>query len=122
AIVHESMLPAPNAPPMGINGIRVQNGFLYYASTTRKEFRRVAINANGEAIGPFEIIASGTALDNFDLDVDGTAYMATNAENSIAKISPNREVEIIAGGKSSRELPGPTSCVLKGKTLYVGTN
>ena len=122
AIVHESMLPAPNAPPMGVNGIRVQNGFLYYASTTREEFRRVAINAYGEAIGPFEIIASGTALDNFDLDVDGTAYMATNAQNSITTISPNGKVETIAGGKSSRELPGPTSCVLKGKKLYVGTN
>ncbi|ODM18969.1 hypothetical protein SI65_05586 [Aspergillus cristatus] len=122
AIEHESMLPAPNAPPMGVNGIRVQNGFLYYASTTREEFRRVAINAHGEAIGSFEIIASGTALDNFDLDVDGTAYMATNAENSITKISPNGKVETIAGGKSSRELPGPTSCVLKGKRLYVGTN
>lgn len=122
AIVHESMLPAPNAPPMGINGIRVRNGFLYYASTTRQEFWRVAINSNGEATGPFEIIASGIALDNFDLDVDGTAYMATNAENSITKISLDGKVETVAGGKSSRELPGPTSCVLKGKMLYVGTN
>lgn len=122
AIEHESMLPAPNAPPMGVNGIKVQHGFLYYASTTREEFRRVPINAQGEAVGPFEIIAKGTPLDNFDLDVDGTAYMATNGENSITKISVDGKVETIAGGKTSRELAGPTSCRLRGKTLYVGTN
>lgn len=121
-ISHESMLPAPGAPPMGVNGIQVQHGNLYYASTTRKEFRRVHINKDAEAIGKFEMISNGTALDNFDLEADGTAYMATNGANSIVKISPDGQVNTIAGGKKSKELVGPTSCLIHGKTLYVGTN
>lgn len=121
-ISHESMLPAPGAPPMGVNGIQVQHGNLYYASTTRKEFRRVHINKDAEAIGKFETISNGTALDNFDLEVDGTAYMATNGANSIVKISPDGQVNTIAGGAKSKELVGPTSCLIHGKTLYVGTN
>lgn len=121
-ISHESMLPAPDAPPMGVNGLQVQHDYLYYASTTRKEFRRARINTDAEAVGQFEMISNGTALDNFDLDADGTAYMATNGANSIVTISPDGQVDTIAGGAESKELVGPTSCLLHGKTLYVGTN
>ena len=122
AIVHESMLPAPNAPPMGINGIKVLNGYLYYASSTRQEFRRVRINEHSEAIGSFEMVSNETAPDNFDLDEDGTAYIATNGQNSIVKILPNGKLDTIVGGEKSTELLGPTSCLVHGKTLYVGTN
>ena len=122
AIVHESMLPVPNGPPMGINGIKVLNGYLYYASSTRKEFRRVRINEHSEAIGSFEMVSNNTAPDNFDLDEDGTAYIATNGLNSIVKILPDGQLDTIVGGEKSTELLGPTSCLVHGKTLYIGTN
>lgn len=122
AIVHESMLPVPNGPPMGINGIKVLNGYLYYASSTRKEFRRVRINEHSEAIGSFEMVSNDTAPDNFDLDVDGTAYIATNVQNSIVKILPDGQLDTIVGGERSTELLGPTTCLIHGKTLYIGTN
>lgn len=80
------------------------------------------INEQAEAIGEFELITNSTALDNFDLDADGTAYVATNAQNSIVKISPDGKLDTIAGGESSTELVGPSFCLLHGKTLYVGTN
>lgn len=116
------MLPAPNAPPMGVNGIQVFNEYLYYASTTRQDFRRMQINEKAEAIGEFELITNSTALDNFDLDADGTVYVATNVQNSIIKISPDGDLETISRGESSTELVGPSSCLLHGKTLYVETN
>lgn len=121
-ISDKSMLPAKGGPPMGVNGIQVQDGYLYYASTTQKEFRRVQINKQAEVAGDFELITNGTALDNFDLDSNGTAYMATNMANSIVKISPNGTIDTIAGGAKSKELVGPTSSLLHGKSLYVGTN
>lgn len=121
-ISDETMLPAEGGPPMGVNGIKVQHGYLYYASTTRDEFRRVRINYNAEAVGDFELITNGTTVDNFDLDSRGTAYMATNLGNSIVKISPDGTLDTIAGGADSNELVGPASCLLHGKSLYAGTN
>lgn len=121
-ISDKSMLPVEGGPPMGVNGIQVQDGYLYYASTTQEEFRRVRINEQAEATGGFELITNGTALDSFDLDAEGTAYVATNMANSIVKISPDGKIDTIAGGAKSKELVGPTSCLIHGKSLYAGTN
>lgn len=121
-ISDDSMLPVKGGPPMGVNGIKVQDDYLYYASTTQEEFRRVRINEKAEAAGDFELITNGTALDNFDLDAEGAAYMATNMENSIVKISPDGKIDTVAGGAKSKDLVGPTSCLLHGKSLYAGTN
>ncbi|EAL84970.1 uncharacterized protein AFUA_8G01980 [Aspergillus fumigatus Af293] len=124
ALQDESMLPAPDAPPMGVNGIHVVGEYLHYVSVTKKEYRRVKIDENANAAGPFELITSEINPDSFDITDDGTAYFATNPENTIVKYTPEGEIVDFAGGKNSTVLPGPTCCALdkKGQTLYVGTN
>ncbi|EAW13660.1 uncharacterized protein ACLA_043800 [Aspergillus clavatus NRRL 1] len=120
----ESMLPAPKAPPMGLNGIHVHDGYVYYVSVTRKEYRRVRIDEHAHAIGEYELLTTAITPDNFDIAADGTAYFATNPENRIVKFTPEGEVVEVAGGVNSTVIPGPTCCALDryGRTLYVGTN
>ncbi|KAL4889576.1 hypothetical protein BDV59DRAFT_186122 [Aspergillus ambiguus] len=124
ALQDDSMLPPPDGPPMGVNGIKVHNGYLYYVSVGRKEFRRVRIDTAANAIGPFELVSADITPDNFDIASDGTAYFATNTENSIVSLTPEGEVIQIAGDKNSTRLAGPTCCALDpdGRTLYIGTN
>jgi hypothetical protein len=121
---HGSMLPAPNGPAMGVNGIQVHDGYLYYASVTKREFRRVQIDDTASAIGPYELILGDITLDNFDLAIDGTVYFATNTENMIVKLTAQGEIVQVAGGKNSTALAGPTCCRLhpSGNVLVVGTN
>ncbi|KAF9895310.1 hypothetical protein FE257_000214 [Aspergillus nanangensis] len=124
AFKDDSMLPVPNGPPMGVNGIKVYNGYLYYVNVSKKEFRRVAIDRTASGSGPFELVSSEVTPDNFDIASDGTAYFATNTENTIVKLTRQGEVIQIAGNKNSTTLPGPTCCVLdrEEETLYIGTN
>lgn len=125
ALNDTTMLPAKGqALPLGINGLKLVDEYIYYSSTTRMEFCRVKVNADATAAGDYEVIASGFLPDNIDVASDGTAYIATDPQNSVVRISPSGQISLVAGGQLSTEMPGPTSCRLSsnGKTLYVGTS
>lgn len=125
ALHHPTMTPAKGqALPLGINGLKLVDGYIYYTSTTRMEFCRVKVNEDATAAGDYEVIASGFLPDNLDVALDGTAYIATDPQNSVVRISPYGQISLVAGGQLSTQMPGPTSCQLTpdGKTLYVGTS
>lgn len=125
ALNHTTMLPSEDgALPLGINGVRVVGEYVYYSSTTRMEFCRVKVDKHASAIGDYEVIASGFLPDNFDVTSDGTAYVATDPQNSVVRITDSGQISLVAGGQLSTLMPGPTSGQLSedGKTLYVGTS
>jgi hypothetical protein len=125
ALNHTTMLPAKGqALPLGVNGLKVVDDYLYYSSTTRMEFCRVKVDSDGTAVGEYEVIASGFLPDNFDVTSEGTAYIATDPQNSVVRITPIGQISLVAGGQLSTQMPGPTSCRLAkdGKSLYVGTS
>lgn len=125
ALNDTTMMPANGqALPLGINGLKLVGDYMYYSSTTRMEFCRVKVNSDATAAGAYEVIASGFLPDNIEVASDGTAYIATDPQNSVVRISPTGQISLVAGGQLSTEMPGPTSCRLSqnGKTLYVGTS
>lgn len=125
ALNDTTMMPAKGqALPLGINGLKLVDGYIYYSSTTRMEFCRVKVNEDATPAGDYEVIASGFLPDNIEVAADGTAYIATDPQNSVVRISPYGQISLVAGGQLSTEMPGPTSCRLTpdGKTLYVGTS
>ncbi|CAI7588994.1 unnamed protein product [Penicillium pancosmium] len=125
ALNDTTMMPAEGqALPLGINGLKLVDGYIYYSSTTRMEFCRVKVDENANAVGEFEVIASGFLPDNMDVAPDGTAYIATDPQNSVVRITPYGQISLVAGGQLSTQIPGPTSCRLTSdrKTLYVGTS
>lgn len=66
---------------IGINGLSVNNGYLYYDNTNEVTFNRIPINATtGVAIGPAETLIDNEFAniwpDDFTLDFAGNAWLA----------------------------------------------
>ncbi|KAJ4982658.1 hypothetical protein SVAN01_11848 [Stagonosporopsis vannaccii] len=105
--------PKGSKPYIGINGVRVFEDYLYYVNAQRQLFCRVQIDTStGMARGPFEIIATEIAGDDFAISADGVAYVATNAENGLVQVIMGGNQTLIAGGLNSTVLAGATSAAL----------
>ncbi|RMJ01569.1 hypothetical protein CDV36_015691 [Fusarium kuroshium] len=123
--VSDTVLSGPDFA--GINGIRVQNGFLYYASTSNETFFRVPIDDNASATGAAEVIATGVPMDDFALTSDGTAYIATMGLNQVVRVDPDGRMSTVAGSVGSLDTAGGTSARFGSSkndrlVLYVTTN
>jgi hypothetical protein len=111
----------------GINGIRVQNGFLYYVSNNNQTFFRIPIAGDFTITDSPKAILSGISMDDFALNPDGTAYIATVAMGQIVRVESDGSTTVIAGPTDSMDARGCTSVRLgrsKGceDMLYATTN
>ncbi|KAM3445420.1 hypothetical protein NHJ13734_000547 [Beauveria thailandica] len=119
--------PADAALPVGLNGIRISENYLYYVNTFNPLYGRVPIDSvTGEATGPYERISTGVPADDFALDANKTAYVAGGIANVVTKIELNGESTVIAGNLNSSFVAAGTATVF-GRTrkdehiLYVTT-
>ncbi|OCL15315.1 quino protein amine dehydrogenase beta chain-like protein [Glonium stellatum] len=132
----DTMKPIPGSfAVLGINGVRYDTGYLYYTNSFRELFCRVAVNpSGGEALGEYEILATGIEGDDFALAIseDGitTAYITGDPSNVLTRVEiepGHAEVKVIAGNENSTIIAGDTSAAF-GRTkkdkeiLYVVTN
>ncbi|KAK7712474.1 hypothetical protein SLS64_004858 [Diaporthe eres] len=126
------LLPPENATvPIGINGLKISNGYVYFTNTAKNLFARIAVTDDGVIHGEVETVAilvSGEEeydWDDFVIDASGEiAYMA-QSPNAVGKvIIGTGEMDVIAGvGNDTTSLIGPTSVALAkdGVTAYVST-
>jgi hypothetical protein len=134
---HDSMAWDPDNPlnpQPGVNGVRFasRTNFLYYTSTTRKLFMRVAVDpVTHEPASDPEFVAGGTMADDFCIDEDaGVAYVTTHRENTIDRVPlrPNAARIIVAGEPFTEQLIGPSSAAWGrgqadyGRVAYVTTD
>jgi hypothetical protein len=134
---HDSMAWDPDNPlnpQPGINGVRFasRTNFLYYTSTTRKLFMRVAVDpVTHEPASEPEFVAGGTMADDFCIDEDaGVAYVTTHRENTIdlVPLRPDASRVIVAGEPFTEQLIGPSSAAWGrgqadyGRVAYVSTD
>jgi sugar lactone lactonase YvrE len=105
----------------GINGIRVRPGWLYFTSSAKGTFNRIAIDLKtGEKAEQSRTISSSlSGPDDFEIDDDaGVAYVCNGAADEILRIT-------LSGGRKRAiaKIPGPTSARWNvdqtGKVLYV---
>ena len=136
ALEDDTMKPAADAFVIpGINGVRYHDGYLYYTNSFKELFCRVAVNpSTGQALGRYEVLATGLIGDDFALAVSGdgtiTAYITGNPSNLLTRVEikpDDIEVKVVAGNKNSTVIAGDTAAAF-GKTnkdegiLYVVTN
>ncbi|KAF2840700.1 hypothetical protein M501DRAFT_1001709 [Patellaria atrata CBS 101060] len=107
----ETMTWPPDVPsPIGINGVRKLNDYVYYVNFVKGLFCRVKVRKDGTAKGPYEVITDELSFpDDFALMQDGTAYIAGNPSNSVFRVTPGGEVTTIAGGANSTLFASTTS-------------
>ena len=104
-----TMKPTPSIP-LGINGLKIRDGYLYYASTAQAVFNRIPINdADGTPAGPAETVARFMLADDFSFDSAGDAYIAQDPLNTVAKVTTDGVVSIVAGSLDSTQVAGVTA-------------
>lgn len=122
--------PANTVIQLGVNGVHIQNGFLYWTNTLLNTLSRVRINKNGIVAAGAKVgtVATTTSsLDDFALDRKGTSWVTTNGNNSVLAISPNGKSVVVAGSISELTVAGATAAAF-GRTpqdrdiLYVVTS
>jgi hypothetical protein len=126
---------APGAS-VGINGLHVHAGYLYFTNSNLVTIFRVKVTPNG-AVSPGALVETvakldGVFLDDFAMQADGTIYVATNRDNRIIALKPDekggyRSGVTVAGSVNSSTVAGDTA-VAFGRTkrdenvLYVVTS
>jgi hypothetical protein len=108
--VDEMKAPPPPDMPLGINGIKIQDGHLYWTNTGKKLFCRIMIDHNGKAIGETEILAKDTLVDDFVFDKKGNAWLAQNVLNTVGVMKPDGVVVTAAGKTDQLTVAGGTAC------------
>ncbi|KAG7418152.1 hypothetical protein Forpe1208_v004189 [Fusarium oxysporum f. sp. rapae] len=59
AIKDKALAPVPGGPfPVGVNGIKIFNDYLYFTNTAHQSFNRVKIDDMGNKLGDFEVLPS----------------------------------------------------------------
>jgi hypothetical protein len=114
---------------LGINGIRVQGGFAWVSNTIKGGFTKIPVSAQtGRSTGPPVTFARKLLLtDDFAVARDGDSVFACNHwQNALIKVTLGGAETVLAGGKESGIMLGPTSAVwgrTQGteRTLYVST-
>lgn len=86
----DATLRRPNAtnPVPGVNGLKINDGFLYFSNTQASTLHRLAITAEGQPTGEPILVAEPVNLDNFAFGPDGSIYGTTHVFNNVIRIEP----------------------------------
>lgn len=113
---------------IGVNGIKVRDGWLYFSNSGQQSLNRVKIYRNGTVHGTVEVLATGLGLlDDFTIDGKGRVWITLNSGNQLGVLVPGSgNVVTAVGAKDQLTLAGPTSCTFGRRgldeVLFVATS
>lgn len=116
-------------PPIGVNGVHVRNGDLYFTNTDHSTVWRLPLQPDGSAAGTAEVVGYGLGgtLDDFAMDDVDNIYVAMNATGLVfVPVDDSKPSTLLAGGDQSTALLGITGAAFGRTTfdrgvLYMGT-
>ncbi|KAM5349664.1 hypothetical protein ACJ41O_006169 [Fusarium nematophilum] len=117
AFVFPEMAPTETATlPIGVNGIQVRDGYLYWTNSYAVSIYRLAITPAGlpaKGAKP-ELVADlseGVSfLDDFTLDAEGNIYAASNFDNTVVFVNAKSgKWKIVVGATDQLTVAGSTS-------------
>jgi sugar lactone lactonase YvrE len=82
----EALAPG-GAAPIGANGIKVRNGYVYVGVSGRSMIYRIAIDGDGHPQDALTQVSEGVRPDDFDVAKDGTIYLSSGM--TMYRISPS---------------------------------
>ncbi|KAI1152420.1 quino protein amine dehydrogenase beta chain-like protein [Nemania diffusa] len=125
------LMTPPEGTVLGVNGIKIYAGELYFTNTLQEFFGKVPIhlrgNQAGTAAGEYSVVVRNGRADDFTFDKKGNAYIAQNYDNGIQLITPDGNITVIAGSTNSTVLESDAACIFSRTqrdrdTLYVVTD
>lgn len=110
--------------PVGVNGIKVHDGYLYFTNSGKGTLGRVPVNTvSGAVAGPAEVLVSGIQPDDFTIEKGGLPWIAQSAINTLSVLLKNGTVVDVLGSANELTIGGPTACLFgKKDQLYCTTN
>ncbi|KAJ5894873.1 hypothetical protein N7495_006564 [Penicillium taxi] len=99
----------PNPPTnLGVNGIKVHNGYLYWSNTAVGTLNRIQISESGVPSGESEVVVDNVPkADDFIFRSDNTIFMAQNQMDELSVFFPDwSDAEVLAGSNISTTLAG----------------
>ncbi|KAJ4317535.1 hypothetical protein N0V94_004911 [Neodidymelliopsis sp. IMI 364377] len=85
--------------PLGVNGIKVHAGFVYYTNTVFSSLNRIAISSSGAATGDVEVLAQGEKValpDDFAVLDDGSVILGRPMSDEVVRVNGSGEVSVLA--------------------------
>lgn len=126
---------ADNTTNLGVNGLKVRGGYLYWTNTNRGFLARIAVGADGLPTGVGQVVAVNLPKpDDFVFATDGTAFLAQNQQDTLSVawgVENSSGVPVtavpIAGNNKSTILAGVSSgkfgrTASDGNRLYLSTS
>jgi sugar lactone lactonase YvrE len=111
AIEVDEMKYDPLNMPMGVNGIKIAKGYLYWSNTSKATICRIKIDKRGVAIGKAEVLEENVLVDDFVFDKKGIAWLTTNPMNTVVVMTKMGEGGVtVIGGKNELTVAGGTAC------------
>jgi hypothetical protein len=108
--VDEMKSPPPPSMPMGVNGVKIRDGYLYWSNTGQQLFCRIKMDSKGMTSGSVEILEREIIIDDFVFDKKGNAWVACHPVNTLGVVKPGGGVVIAGGSIDKLTLAGGTAC------------
>lgn len=90
---------------IGVDGIKVHDGYLYFSNTGQETMGRVPLDeVTGAATGKVEVLAGGIQPDDFTIGEGGLIWMAQNVRNTISVLDKEGKVTDVLGSRNDRVL------------------
>ncbi|KAI1453108.1 hypothetical protein F4805DRAFT_444733 [Annulohypoxylon moriforme] len=129
--VTQMAAPADGALPIGINGLKVHAGYVYWGNSATATIYRAKIDKKGYPVAnaTVETVAAldSDFVDDFAFDEQGMLWVATNGDNKVDIVRPDGVFETVVGG-ATLDTVGGDSAVAFGRTkadrntVYVSTS
>jgi hypothetical protein len=110
--IPEMSPPATAKLQIGINGLHLFNGYLYWTNSEASSFYRAKVDQGG-SLAPgatAELLYSGTFMDDFIFDDRGNAWIATNPANLLLVVTADDKVVTVDGSQDQLTVAGVTAC------------
>ncbi|KAJ4343379.1 hypothetical protein N0V95_006680 [Ascochyta clinopodiicola] len=109
--------------PLGVNGIKVHKGYVYFTNTVRNSLNRIRVSSKGAASGSVEVLAQGEAIavpDDFAVLKDGSVIQGRPMSDEVVRVGAGGKVQVIA------KVEGVTAVAVgrtgkDGKTAYLSS-
>ncbi|KAI8634238.1 hypothetical protein F5Y19DRAFT_412549 [Xylariaceae sp. FL1651] len=98
---------------IGVNGVKVHDGYLYWSNSNMVSIFRIAINKKGFPVegAAVELIAyfDGDNIDDFDIDANGAFWVATNDGDTVVVAKKNSTEVVVLGSSTELTVAGDTA-------------
>ncbi|KAI0200567.1 hypothetical protein F4808DRAFT_428316 [Astrocystis sublimbata] len=114
AVEIPEMQSVADAPiPLGVNGLKIRNGYLYFSNSNLAAVYRLRIDQRGMAAkgAQAELIAEFHTddIDDFEIDERGQIWAATNFNNTVAVDGPGSAATVVVGRSTDLTVAGDTA-------------